>query len=181
LLVAQYPLILHHNVKGLRLRPRERCNSRSLKQRNIASIRVKYLTICRELNISNVQGRAYKRAAPCRRLPQPYCLVPRCRRDQLPVWREGHRRDPVGMALQCAATGVPVCFFYRQHLNPLWHLVYKSLLYQTPLWCKHDCRAIYLQRRICKDRLEPQHKPLSVMKKGCEKACRWLDFTSAEH
>jgi hypothetical protein len=40
------------------------------------------------------------------------------------------------------------------------------LSYQAPLWCEHERGAIDLQRRIRKHRMEPQHEPLSVMKKA---------------
>ena len=48
---------------------------------------------------------AYERAAarPRRRLPQPYRVVVRGRRDQLAVGREGHRLDIGRMAYERAA------------------------------------------------------------------------------
>jgi hypothetical protein len=67
---------------------------------------MKCLPVWREGYRADLPGMALERAAtrPCRRLPQPYCVVIRCRRDQLPVWREGYRPDIVGMAVERAAT-----------------------------------------------------------------------------
>lgn len=58
-------------------------------------------------------------------VPQPDCAVIRCRRHRLPIWREDHRRDPAGMALQllhtlaCVRLPQPDCSVIRRRRHCL--------------------------------------------------------------
>ena len=101
-----------------------------------------------------------------RGIPDPDGVIVGPWRHPPAVGREGDRRDPVAVALECLYAGVPIRFYYKFVHYPARLFKFEKLTYYTLGQAKYEGRHIGLKRSVLNDPFMRQNELLCILDKA---------------